>query len=289
MACVASMLVWAVGFPVADELLKVLPPIAIATLRLSMAAIVLLPFWYLSDSGREWRSAAWPRALFIGAIGSGISALLLIYAQKRTDGITISVIFAAMPIAGIALECLFDGRRLTWRLIAGIILSTIGGIAVYGARMGHFNMGLGALSALLSVVIFAWGARTSVKALPDLSALGRTTITLTGGAVVAVIAQVLLELSGNAAVPWHLIGAREWLYLAIYSIGSLAIAQLLFLMGVATLGVAVATMHHNIAPFYVMVISLAFGAGWNWGQVAAAALVATGVIIAQGRERRRTA
>ncbi|MCW3780853.1 DMT family transporter [Defluviimonas salinarum] len=289
MACVASMLVWAVGFPVADELLKVLPPIAIATLRLSMAALALLPFWYLSDAGREWRSAAWARALVIGATGSGVSALLLIYAQGRTDGITIAVIFAAMPIAGIALECLFDGRRLTWRLIAGIILSTIGGVAVYGARMGHLNMGLGALSALVSVVIFAWGARASVKALPDLSALGRTTITLTGGAIVAVVVQAFLDLTGSAAVPWHLIGAREWLYLAIYSVGSLAIAQLLFLKGVATLGVAVATMHHNVAPFYVMVFSLAFGAGWNWGQVAAAALVVFGVIVAQGRERRRTA
>ena len=100
------------------------------------------------------------------------------------------------------------------------------------------------------------------------------------------LVQAGLELSGGAPLPWHLIGAQEWAYLAVYGIGSLAIAQLLFLIGVAGLGVGVATMHMNIAPFYVMVLALAFGAGWNWAQVGAAGLVVLGVVIAQGRGRR---
>ena len=280
------MLIWAVGFPLADELLRLLPPLTVGTLRLGMATSFLLLVWILSDGGREARRADWGRGLIIGAIGVGLGALLLIFAQSRTDGITAAVILATMPVAAIALECLVDGRRLTMRLIAGIVLSTGGGVAVYGARMGHINMGLGALAALLSVVVFAWGARASVKSLPGLSALGRTTVTVTGGAFVALLVQAGLELSGGAPLPWHLIGAQEWAYLAVYGIGSLAIAQLLFLIGVAGLGVGVATMHMNIAPFYVMVLALAFGAGWNWAQVGAAGLVVLGVVIAQGRGRR---
>ena len=286
-ACIGSMLIWAVGFPLADELLRLLPPLTVGVLRLSMAAFFLLPLWMLSDGGREFQRADWGRGLIIGAIGVGLGALLLIFAQNRTDGITTAVILATMPVAAIALECLLDGRRLTLRLIAGIILSTGGGVAVYGARMGHIDMGLGALAALLSVVTFAWGARASVTALPGLSALGRTALTVTGGALLALLVQTGLELSGGASVPWHLIGEREWLYLTVYGIGSLAIAQLLFLIGVAGLGVGVATMHMNIAPFYVMVFALAFGAGWNWTQVGAAGLVVIGVLIAQGRGRRR--
>lgn len=286
-ACIGSMLIWAVGFPLADELLRLLPPLTVGVLRLSMAALFLLPIWMLSDGGREFLRADWGRGLIIGAIGVGLGALLLIFAQSRTDGITTAVILATMPVAAIALECLLDGRRLTARLIAGIILSTGGGVAVYGARMGHIDMGLGALAALLSVVVFAWGSRASVTALPGLSALGRTALTVTGGALIALLVQTGLELSGGATIPWHLVGVREWLYLAVYGIGSLAIAQLLFLIGVAGLGVGVATMHMNIAPFYVMVFALAFGAGWNWTQVAAAGLVALGVAIAQGRSRRR--
>lgn len=287
LACIASMLVWAVGFPLADELLRILPPLTVGVLRLAMAACFLLPIWLVSDGGREIRRAEWGYGLIVGAIGIGLGALLLIFAQSRTDGITVAVILASMPVAAIALECLLDGRRLTVRLVIGIILSTIGGVAIYGARMGHINMGLGALAALLSVVVFSWGARASVKSLPGLSTLGRTALTVTGGALVALLVQIGMQMTGGASIPWHLLGAREWSFLAVYGIGSLAIAQLLFLIGVARLGVGVATMHMNIAPFYVMIVAVAFGAGWSWAQVAAAALVALGVVIAQGRGRRR--
>ena len=44
--------------------------------------------------------------------------------------------------------------------------------------------------------------------------------------------------------------------------------------------------HDRLIDRLNLVFSLAFGAGWNWGQVAAAALVVLGVIVAQGRGNR---
>jgi drug/metabolite transporter (DMT)-like permease len=282
-ACVGSMLIWAVGFPLADELLSVLPPVAVTALRLAFATAFLLPAWYLSDGARACRQADWPRGLAVGAVGMGLGALLLIYGQNRTDGITTAVITSTMPIVGIALECLFDRRGLSWRLGIGIALSVIGGVAVYGARMGHFNIGLGAATILASTVVFAWGSRAAVTALPGLSALGRTAVTITGGTLLVLAVQLILPLLGGPPIPWDIIGPREWAYAAIYGIGSMAISQVLFLIGVAGLGIGVATMHINVAPFYVMVLSLAFGASWSWLSAAAAALVLLGVLIAQGR------
>jgi drug/metabolite transporter (DMT)-like permease len=282
-ACIASMLIWAVGFPLADQLLATLPPVAVTALRLAFATAFLLPAWYLFDGAQALRRADWPRGLAVGAAGMGLGALLLIYGQKRTDGITTAVIAATMPIVGITLECVFDGRRLSWRLGFGVALSVIGGIAVYGARMGHLDMGLGVASTLLSVVIFTWASRASVTALPGLSAIGRTAVTVTGGALVVFLVQLCLPLFGGAPIPWDLIGPREWSYAAIYGVGSMALSQVLFLIGVAGLGIGVATMHINVAPFYVMVLSLAFGASWSWLAAAAAALVVLGVVIAQHR------
>lgn len=282
-ACVGSMLIWAVGFPLADALLAVLPPVAVGTLRLVLAAAFLLPVWFLHDGGREFRRADWARGLAVGAVGMGVGALLLIYGQMRTDGITTAVIAATMPVVGIALECLLDGRRLSWRLALGILLSVAGGVAVYGARMGHVNLGLGAAATFASVVIFAWGSRAAVTALPGLSALGRTAVTVAGGTILVVALQALMPAFGGEAIPWERIGAREWSYVAVYGIGSMAISQVLFLVGVAGLGIGLATMHINIAPFYVMLLSLAFGAGWSWPAAAAAGLVVLGVVVAQDR------
>lgn len=283
LACVGSMLVWALGFPLADALLAGLPPLPVTALRLAFAAAFLLPLWVAVEGWREVAAADWARGLGVGALGMGVGALLLVYGQSRTDGITAAVIAATMPVVAIALECLFDGRRLTARVVLGILLSVAGGVGVYGARMGHLDIGLGAAAVLASVTIFAWASRASVTALPGLSAVGRTAVTITGGAVAIVALQAVLPLFGGEAMPWGRIGAREWVYAALYGVGSMAISQVLFLIGVAGLGIGVAAMHINISPFYVMLLSLAFGASWSWAAAAAAGLVVLGVLIAQER------
>ncbi len=285
LACIASMVIWAVGFPLADALLATLPALTVAVLRMTLAAGVLVLAWLLAEGDAALRRADWTKGLWVGAIGFGLGAWLLVFAQQRTDGITVAVILATMPVAGIALECLHDGRRLNGRLVVGLILSVLGGGATYWARMGHINMGLGALAAFASVIVFSWGSRASVTALPSHTALARCAVTLTGGALSLVIAQLVWPAFGGESVPWSAIGPREWSYLAVYAIGSLALSQVLFLIGVAGLGIGVASMHINIAPFYVMLFALAFGAGWSWGQGVGAAVVALGVIIAQGRDR----
>lgn len=282
-ACVASMLVWAVGFPIADLLLAIMPPISVATIRLGLATAFLLPAWIIADGWREVRAANWARGLAVGAFGMGLGPYLLIYGQSRTDAVTTAVISATMPVVAIALECLLDGRRLTGRVVLGILLGVAGGVGVYGARMGNFDMGLGAAAVLVSTAVFAWASRASVSALPGLSALGRTAVTITGGALVILAVQALQPLLGGEAMPWDRLGPREWGLAAVYGVGSMAISQVLFLIGVAGLGIGVAAMHMNISPFYVMLLALAFGESWSWPAAAAAGLVVLGVILAQGR------
>lgn len=284
-ACMGSMLVWAIGFPLADALLAVLPPVTVTALRLVSASAFLLPVWFLLEGWQAMRGARWIRGLAVGAIGMGGGSLLLIFGQSRTDGITTSVIAATMPIIGIALECFLDGRRLTGRIVLGILLSAAGGVAVYAARMGNLNLGLGAFATLASTVIFTWASRASVKALPGLSAVGRTTVTIAGGMLLVILVQAALPAVGGEVVPWHLIGAREWAYGAAYGAGSMALSQVLFLIGVAGLGIGVAAMHTNVAPFYVMVFALAFGDSWSWPSALAATLVLAGVVLAQMQPR----
>lgn len=72
------------------------------------------------------------------------------------------------------------------------------------------------------------------------------------------------------------------LALLAFSVGSLGISQLMWIMSVERLGIGLSALHINAAPFYVMIILFAMGGLWDWGQAAAAALVALGVLVAQG-------
>lgn len=284
--CMGSMLVWAMAFPAVDLLLPVLSPLPLTAARMCLATAVLVPVWLLLEGAATLRRAAWGRGIVVGGLGFGLGACLLVMAQARTDAVTVAVISASMPVAGIALECLMDGRRLSAALVAGLGLSLLGGVLAYAARLGGgLAIGPGALMAFLSVVMFSWGSRQTVAGFPALSALGQTTVTLAGAALL-MLALALLRATLAAPGPdWAAFragfGPAEAAALALYGIGSLALSQVLWILGVARLGIGIAAMHANAAPFYVMVLMLALGAAWNWWQALGAGLVAAGVLIAQ--------
>ncbi|MDO8882346.1 MAG: DMT family transporter [Pseudotabrizicola sp.] len=281
LACAASMLVWAAGLPAADLLIPHMPALTLTAARMGLAAAALLPLWWLIDGSRAVLGAAWGIGLLIGAVNS-LGAFGLILGQARSDAVTVAIISAVMPIVGMGIEVVFDGRRITPALILGIGLSLLGGlIALDGGAAGRGTV-LGALLAFGSIVIFTFGSRLTVTAYPGLSPLGRTTITLCGGALASLVMLALASAFGLPAPDWDSLGLPEAGAMLVYAFAALALSQLLWIISVGRLGIGLASLHINATPFYVMLILFAVGGPWLWHQVFGAALVVLGVMIAQG-------
>ena len=280
--CMLSMLAWAAGLPAADILIGKVPPLPLTAARMAMAALVLLPLWLAVDGASALSRAAWGKGILIGGLTIGLGAFMLVIGQSMTGPVTVAIISASMPLIGIAIEVLLDGRKVTGALLAGLILALIGGVMALGSGTASLNLGLGALFCFASVVTFTIGSRLTITAFPDLSPLGRTTLTLTGAAVLTSIAALAQAGYGAAPLDWALLGWREFGALAVFSIGGLAISQVLWIMSVGQLGIGMASLHINATPFYVMLILFLFGAAWSWPQAIAAAVVGLGVVIAQG-------
>ena len=279
--CLASMLIWAAGLPAAQLVIPLIPPVTLTALRTALAAAFLLPIWILVEGPGPLLTANWLRGILVGGICIGLGAVLLVIAQAKTDPVTVAVITAIMPVIGIALEVALEGRRLTLALIVGLALSLGGGFLAYGAGMGSMGLGLGALAAFGSVLAFTWGSRATVTSFPTLTPLGRTTITVTGAAVLMSVIAMVYSAAGGPATQWQALGAQEWGALLLFGVGSLAISQVLWIMAVGQLGIGLSSLHMNAVPFYVMLIMFALGAGWNWPQAYGAVIVAIGVLIAQ--------
>jgi drug/metabolite transporter (DMT)-like permease len=76
--------------------------------------------------------------------------------------------------------------------------------------------------------------------------------------------------------------SKHIMMLLIFSLPAIAIAQLLWIWAAGELGLLLASLHINAVPFYVMIIVVIFlGDPWGWDQAIGAALVATGVLLAQ--------
>jgi drug/metabolite transporter (DMT)-like permease len=283
--CMASMLIWAAALPAAEVLIRAdpapLPPVILNAARMVMAAVFLLPIWWLVEGSTALRRANWRRGIMVGSLLAA-GAMMLVFGQTRTSAVMAAVVSSAMPLVGIAMEIVLDGRKLTLGIVLGLLLSVVGGILAAGNFDGGLSFGIGALLCLASVLTFTFASRWTVTALPGLSPLGSTSLTVCGAAITGTAFALIGSVFGLPGPNLAAFGLTEFAALTIYGVGGLAISQLLWIIAVGSLGIAMSALHINLTPFYVMIFMLALGGSWSWLQAAGAALVAIGVLIAQG-------
>ena len=121
----------------------------------------------------------------------------------------------------------------------------------------------------------------SVTSFPDLTPLGRTTVTLCGAALTTLVATLLHIALGGSPPQWERLGWVQVGALAVFAIGGMALSQLLWIRAVGHIGIAMSSLHINATPFYVMLLLFAQGGNWHGSQAFAAAIVCVGVLIAQ--------
>ncbi len=284
---VASMLTWAAGFPAAEVLLQTWPPVALFVARLALAVAVMVPLWFLIDGPSRVLRARWGHALLVGGtLGAGM--FLIIVAQKLTDPVTVAIIASCAPLFATLMELATGARRLRWNFALGVVVSIIGGLIATSA-VAPAQLGLGAICAIVSTGLFCWATMATARDFPELSQTGRSTITFFGGLVVALLLffgarQVDMDVMPTAQIDVQQIGM-----LGIYALVSMGLSQVLFVGSVGKLGVALASFHINIAPFYVMLIMLVLGEEWNWTRALGAGVVAVAVVLAQDRKVEKAA
>ena len=283
--CIISLVVWAAGFPAADVLLRDWDPLALVTARFIVAMAVLFPIWVMLDGIRAVAGARWGWGLLSGAIGFGGGGWLMVLAQSLTDPVTVAIIAAFSPIAASLIEWVAERKALKLTFLIGLGASVLGGIVATagGAPDGGDagNLWLGVFCAVASCTLFSWGSYVAVRDFAGLSAIGRTTLTLSGGLLFTAITFVIARTAGLAAGPAVILDAQTLWLLAVYGIGGMAISQFFWIASVDRLGIGLAAFHINVAPFYVMLILLALGGAWSWPQAIGAAIVALGVVVAQ--------
>jgi drug/metabolite transporter (DMT)-like permease len=288
LACFTAMVMWAFAFPASEVLMESWGALALIAVRMGLTVAILIFLWVWADGLLHVRKAPWVRGLTVGGIGFGIGMVLLLIGQKMSNAVTPAIAAAMMPIAGAAIEVIFDKRKLRLHLIIGIAFALTGGILATGVKLTDGTFGTGALLCLIAVVLFAWATRATTRDFQTLSPIGQTTITLIGSLIVAIALYGLSCYFGFGETHIGLTDFKNMTLLIAMSVASLALSQLLWIWGAGGLGVLLASLHMNAVPFYVMVIVVVFmDEKWGWDQAIGAALVATGVMVAQSVGRKK--
>ena len=147
--------------------------------------------------------------------------------------------------------------------------------------MENLSVGVGFTVGLIGSGFYAWGSRQTVKKLPNLTPLSRTTVTTGGMVAFCLIFWIAVQIFWQSSATLSITTSQDILLLLVYSILGLSISQVLWIKSVAQIGVGIASFHLNATPFYVMVIIFLFGGGWNWMQTVGVLIVLSGAILAQ--------
>jgi drug/metabolite transporter (DMT)-like permease len=277
-----AAVLWSVGFPLADILLQSWGSVALVLVRQVLSVSLLLILWVVLEGWSAVVRCSWWKGIKIGAVAFGLGAILLMLGQKYSDAVTPAIAAAMMPIAGIAIEVFLDRRKIYWNLIVGLLLVVSGGYLATGVSLSGSEFGLGALLCIVAIILFAWGTRATARELGHLSAIGRSTITLVGGMIFIIVVFIFLSALGYQTTEIGKLDIESIGMLVIFSLVSMAIAQYLWIMGSAHLGVFLASFHLNAVPFFVMVIVVLFlHEPWSWLRAFGAGLVLAGVLVSQ--------
>jgi drug/metabolite transporter (DMT)-like permease len=284
-ALLAMALIWALNFSIAKDALARVPPLAFNALRFPFAAAVVTLAMVRRTGIALPDRRDWWRIVGLGLLGNVVYQLCFIFGLQFSRAGTASVLLAGTPIVTGLLSAAVGHEKIDGRVWIGATATVIG-IAVVvlsGATGAGEDRLLG--NALMIVATFAWAAY-SVASRPLIAKYGALPITA-WTLWVGTTAIVLLGLREAAAVQPASLPVRDWFAVVYAGAFSIGVAYVLWSYGVRHLGTTRTATFSNLVPVF------ALAAAWlllherpSAGQTAGAAVIITGVTLAQLRLRR---
>ena len=284
------IVIWSVNFVAAKIGLRALPPLTLASLRVTLAAILLIPVYLLQRrrAARAQRNAPFPKFsakdlwifLYLGFFGVSVNQICFTAGLRYTSVGHAAIIVGMGPVYTLFLAVVLGIERATMAKVAGIAVAFLG-IGILASDSGisaHSPSVAGDVIVLAGSLGFATYVVLGKRVALAYDALTMTTFNHLAGAI------VILPLSAHAAralaadgawrrVPWQAWAAA--LYMALFSS---VIAYLIYFWALRYLEATQLSAFTYALP----VIATALGVFWlgertSWMQVLGGLLALSGV------------
>jgi drug/metabolite transporter (DMT)-like permease len=280
---VACALLWALTYHAGKYAVGLMLPLGAILWRFTIAVLVITP-WIAFREGWDWtglRRNLWP-LLVMGVVGVVGFNLAMFYGLQSTSAVNASLIMAFSPILTACGTVILGGERLTAARVAGLLLGVMG-VALVVTR-GSFSSLLQTdiargdllmLGGSLAWAIYGLIPRRFIHGLAPLQT----------GAASLIVTVLSLWLICAAVQPEALQFPPHAALGAILFMGVLAtaVAYQWWNVGVVRIGASRAAGFLNLIPVFTMVSGLLLGQPLSVAQLAGAALVIVGVVLAARR------
>lgn len=242
------MLLWSgnsiVGRAVRDDV----PPFTLAFVRWTGALAVVLPFaWRHLAADRAVLRRHWQIVLFLGLIGVACFNALLYSGLRHTTATNAMLLQAAIPALVVLFDRLIFGVRTGGWQMAGVIISTLGVLAIItrGIPEALLGLHLGQGEVVILAAVLAWSLYTSLlKLRPEVHPLSLLAATFVIAAATMAPLAAKEWLQGDRIV-WGPLAYGSMVYVALFPS---AIAYGFYNAAVADIGAARAGQTITLMP-----------------------------------------
>lgn len=261
-----------------------LPPLTIVLVRVSIAAVVLLAFVYLSGRRMPGSPRVWRAFLTMGALNNLIPFGLIVFGETALDSGVAAIFNATTPVFGVLLAPLFArDERLGGAKIAGVLLGLAGVAVLIGPAALHgLNLTSAAqLACLGAAFTYAcagiYGRRfAALGVAPIVTAAGQ----LCGSTILTLPLALLVDR------PWLLpppAPATAWAALGL-AVLCTAIAYVLYFRILASAGATNVLLVTFLVPISALLLgSFVLHERLGWSSLAGMALIFAGLAAIDGR------
>jgi drug/metabolite transporter (DMT)-like permease len=209
-------------------------PVALASVRAGIAALVLLPIVVWRGGLTDWR-VHWPQLLVVGLTQSALPFVLFSFAATRIPSGLSAILGATTPLFTALIARFWLGDRLDASRVTGLAVGFSGVLWLVGGKAGLTAGGGSAcwavVACLLAALLYGFSSNYTKRTLASASPLA-----VAAGTQLA--STLMLALPAVGAWPEIAPTPRAWAALIVLAIACSAVAYVLFYRLIARVGAA---------------------------------------------------
>lgn len=284
-----TSLFWAGNAVVGRATVDIIPPAALATIRWSLAFMILLPFVWTTIRAELpliRRHIAMLALLSFTSVGAFNT--LLYWSLLHTTAVNATLMQSTGPLLIGFWSLVFFREPLTRRQLGGILVSLTGIIAIVSggeiSRLASFSLNVGDIAVLVAITIYGVYS-TFLQKRPPMSDLSFAAIIFAMGALMLVPVALAEYFSGARIAP---LTTGAFAALAYVTIFPSVLAVLCYNRGVQLIGANRSGPFLHLVPLFGTILAVIFlGERPGWYHAIGAVLIIGGVFVAGGRSAAR--
>jgi drug/metabolite transporter (DMT)-like permease len=216
---------WGGSFFFNGVVLQELPPLTVVLLRVTIAAIILLPLLWVYRIGFPKGVSGWKPFFAIAFLNNILPFCLIVVGQTYIPSGLASILNATTPLFTVLVMAAAGDEKLHMRRVAGVIAGLIGVIILQGQELGfRSGEGIGILLCLAAAFSYGLSALYARRKLSDSPPLATATFQMLASSLMMTVIAAIFERPWQLPMP----GVTTWLAIIGLAALSTALAYIVF-------------------------------------------------------------